>query len=141
MDTDPTKFEGASRPTKGSEDPQGEFPEHRRREELLELLFAHVADAIFVAKPDGRIIDVNPAALRNDRLTFLSNPRGKRKCEVFTLLFTPGSQRPKTREPICARLRVPRREVTLSDTAGTNDPAVCKYHRAAYRVTRSSAES
>src|SRR5580704_11503158 len=77
MDTDPTKFEGASRPTKGSEDPQGEFPEHRRREELLELLFAHVADAIFVAKPGGRIIDVNPAALRDDRLTFLSNPGGK----------------------------------------------------------------
>ena len=45
--------------------------------ELLELLFAHVADAIFVAKPDGRIIDVNPAASRNDRLTFLSNPGGK----------------------------------------------------------------
>src|SRR5260370_33046348 len=77
MDTDPTKFEGASRPTKGSEDPQGEFPEHRRREELLELLFAHVADAIFVGKPDGRIIDVNPAALGNDRLTFLSDPVGK----------------------------------------------------------------
>jgi hypothetical protein len=34
-------------------------------------------DAIFVAKPDGRIIDVNPAALRNDRLTFLSNPGGE----------------------------------------------------------------
>ena len=39
MDTDPTKFEGASRPTKGSEDPQGEFAEHRRREELFGTAF------------------------------------------------------------------------------------------------------
>jgi len=39
-----------------------ELEEDRSRRELLELLFPHVADAIFLAEPDGRIIDVNPAA-------------------------------------------------------------------------------
>ena len=47
MDTDPTKFEGASRPTKGSEDPQGEFAEHRRREELLDC-FSRMSNRIRV---------------------------------------------------------------------------------------------
>jgi len=39
-----------------------ELDECRKRMEQMEGLFAHVADAIFVAEPDGRIIDVNPAA-------------------------------------------------------------------------------
>jgi len=62
MDTDPTKVEDCCRPTKGRKDLQGEFAEHGSREALLELLFASVADAIFLAEPDGRIIDANPAA-------------------------------------------------------------------------------
>jgi PAS domain S-box-containing protein len=61
MDTDPTKVEDCCRPTKGRKDLQGEFAEHGSREALLELLFASVADAIFLAEPDGRIIDANPA--------------------------------------------------------------------------------
>src|SRR5688572_8286304 len=32
------------------------------RGELLELIFTHVADALFLAGADGRIIDANPAA-------------------------------------------------------------------------------
>ncbi len=39
-----------------------ELAECHKRMEQMEGLFAHVADAIFVAEPDGRIIDVNPAA-------------------------------------------------------------------------------
>src|ERR1700676_1665552 len=62
MDTDPTKVEDCCRPTKGRKDLQGEFAEHGSREALLEVLFASVADAIFLAEPDGRIIDANPAA-------------------------------------------------------------------------------
>ena len=62
MDTDPTKVEDCCRPTKGRKELQGEFAEHGSREALLELLFASVADAIFLAEPDGRIIDANPAA-------------------------------------------------------------------------------
>jgi signal transduction histidine kinase len=34
----------------------------RERLRQIEGLFAHVADAMFVAEPDGRLIDVNPAA-------------------------------------------------------------------------------
>lgn len=36
--------------------------ECNRRMEQMEGVFAHVTDAIFVAEPDGQIIDVNPAA-------------------------------------------------------------------------------
>ena len=32
------------------------------RGEFLELILAHLTDAIFVVEPDGRIIDANPAA-------------------------------------------------------------------------------
>ena len=32
------------------------------RVECLELIFAHLSDAIFVIEPDGRIVDANPAA-------------------------------------------------------------------------------
>ncbi len=39
-----------------------ELGECRLRLEQKEGLFAHVADAVFVAQPDGRIIEVNPAA-------------------------------------------------------------------------------
>jgi hypothetical protein len=56
MDTDPTKVEDSFRPPRDQKHGQGEFVEHRKREELLELLFAHVADAIFLVKPDGRIM-------------------------------------------------------------------------------------
>src|SRR5713101_3543403 len=41
---------------------QRELDECRKRMEQMEGVFAHVADAIFVAEPDGRIIDSNPAA-------------------------------------------------------------------------------
>jgi len=41
---------------------QHELDEYRRHMGQLEGLFAHVADAIFVGEPDGRIVDVNPAA-------------------------------------------------------------------------------
>src|ERR1051325_10614360 len=36
--------------------------ECRERLEQMEGLFAHVADAVFLARTDGRIVDVNPAA-------------------------------------------------------------------------------
>jgi PAS domain S-box-containing protein len=39
-----------------------DLDERQKRVEHMEGLFAHVADAIFVAEPDGRIIDVNPSA-------------------------------------------------------------------------------
>src|SRR5260370_28229413 len=41
---------------------QSEIGESRSRGEFLELIFAHLTDAIFVVEPDGRIIDANPAA-------------------------------------------------------------------------------
>src|SRR6267378_6413959 len=41
---------------------QRKLDECRKFMEQIDGLFAHVADAIFVAEPDGRIIDVNPAA-------------------------------------------------------------------------------
>src|SRR5262245_28830315 len=55
---------------------QCELEECRARLEQMEGLFAHVADAVFVAESDGRIIDVNPAACvmlgfsRQELLTF-----------------------------------------------------------------------
>jgi PAS domain S-box-containing protein len=39
-----------------------ELAECHRRMDQMEAFFTHVADAIFVVEPDGRIIDVNPAA-------------------------------------------------------------------------------
>ncbi len=42
---------------------QHELGECRQRMMHLEGLFAHVADAIIVAEPDGRIVEVNPAAI------------------------------------------------------------------------------
>src|SRR5687768_7884630 len=50
--------------------------ECRERLEQVEGLFAHVADAVFLARTGGRIIDVNPAACamlgysREELLTF-----------------------------------------------------------------------
>ena len=41
---------------------QREIGGSRSRGEFLELIFAHLTDAIFVIEPDGRIIDANPAA-------------------------------------------------------------------------------
>src|SRR5712692_9987492 len=41
---------------------QRELAECSKRMEQMEGVFAHVVDAIFVAEPDGRIIDTNPAA-------------------------------------------------------------------------------
>ena len=41
---------------------QGKVGGSRNRGEFLELIFAHLTDAIFVIEPDGRIIDANPAA-------------------------------------------------------------------------------
>src|SRR5258708_13433595 len=41
---------------------QREIGGSRSRGEFLELVFAHLTDAIFVVEPDGRIIDANPAA-------------------------------------------------------------------------------
>src|SRR5260370_25597531 len=41
---------------------QRESGESRSRGEFLELIFAHLTDAIFVIEPDGRIIEANPAA-------------------------------------------------------------------------------
>jgi PAS domain S-box-containing protein len=41
---------------------QREVGGSRSRGEFLELIFAHLTDAIFVVEPDGRIIDANPAA-------------------------------------------------------------------------------
>jgi PAS domain-containing protein len=34
----------------------------QERLEQMESLFAHVADAVFVAEPEGQIVDANPAA-------------------------------------------------------------------------------
>jgi PAS domain S-box-containing protein len=41
---------------------QRELEECRARVVQVEELFSHLADAIFVSDPDGRIVDVNPAA-------------------------------------------------------------------------------
>jgi PAS domain-containing protein len=41
---------------------QREVGGSRSRGEFLELIFAHLTDAIFVVEPDGRIIDANTAA-------------------------------------------------------------------------------
>jgi PAS domain S-box-containing protein len=41
---------------------QRKLDESQKRAAQMEDLFAHVADAIFVAETDGRILDVNPAA-------------------------------------------------------------------------------
>jgi PAS domain S-box-containing protein len=41
---------------------QREVGGSQSRGEFLELIFAHLTDAIFVVEPDGRIIDANPAA-------------------------------------------------------------------------------
>lgn len=46
---------------KSPETPSTLDPE-RDRKELLELLFAHVAEAIFLVESGGRIVEVNPAA-------------------------------------------------------------------------------
>jgi PAS domain S-box-containing protein len=39
-----------------------ELAERPKREAIMEDLFASVAEAIFIVEPDGRILDVNPAA-------------------------------------------------------------------------------
>ena len=62
MNTETESVKDASRPAANPDRSQREFEDDRSRRELLELLFAHVADAIFLAAPDGRIIDANPAA-------------------------------------------------------------------------------
>ena len=56
-------------------------------------------DAIFVAKPDGQNIDVNPAALRNERLPFFSNPGGKENVSSlhFSLPLAASGQRRESR--------------------------------------------
>ena len=41
---------------------QRELDERQQRLEMMESLFAHVADAVFLTEPDGQIIDANPAA-------------------------------------------------------------------------------
>ncbi|MBV8098014.1 MAG: PAS domain S-box protein, partial [Verrucomicrobia bacterium] len=58
-------------------DQQGEFTDCKTREEFLEMIFAHVAEAILVADLDGRIIDCNPAAcavLGSSREKLLTRP-------------------------------------------------------------------
>ncbi|MDI1444328.1 PAS domain S-box protein [Polyangium sp. 6x1] len=50
--TIPTRSDAPPSPHAGATD----------REELLELLFAHVAEAIALVEPSGRIVEVNPAA-------------------------------------------------------------------------------
>jgi PAS domain-containing protein len=62
MNADAQGVEGDSRPATSSARVQGKVERDRNRRELLELLFAHLVDAIFLLEPDGRIVDVNPAA-------------------------------------------------------------------------------
>jgi PAS domain S-box-containing protein len=63
MNIDADKEGNSSKPASYLDGPlEGELKVNQSRGELLESLFAHVADAIFVVDPDGRIIDVNPAA-------------------------------------------------------------------------------
>ncbi|HEY5706816.1 MAG TPA: PAS domain S-box protein [Terrimicrobiaceae bacterium] len=62
MNTDAEKIEEAFR-SGGEPGPHSrELKDDRRRRELLELIFEHVADAIILTEPDGRIVDANPAA-------------------------------------------------------------------------------
>jgi PAS domain S-box-containing protein len=62
MHTEPTEIVESCQPNRGQKGGRGEFAGDRSREEFLELLFAHVADGIFLIELDGRVIDVNPAA-------------------------------------------------------------------------------
>lgn len=57
-------IENPGDPTLANEGHRLELEKCRQRLEHMEGLFAHVADVIFVADPDGRIVDVNPAACR-----------------------------------------------------------------------------
>ena len=49
---------------------QRKTDECQKRMEQMKSLFVHVAYAIFVAEPDGRIVDVNPAACELRRSHF-----------------------------------------------------------------------
>jgi PAS domain-containing protein len=62
MHTEPTEIVESCQPNRGQKGGRGECAGDRSREEFLELLFAHVADGIFLIELDGRAIDVNPAA-------------------------------------------------------------------------------
>jgi PAS domain S-box-containing protein len=62
MNTETENANDAPRPAANPDRPRREFDEDGSRRELLELLFTHVANAIFLTESDGRIIDVNPAA-------------------------------------------------------------------------------
>jgi len=65
---------------------QREIGGSRSRGEFLELIFAHLTDAIFVVEPDGRIIDANPAAC--SMLGHSSDePPGKRPYGFVTNVF------------------------------------------------------
>src|SRR5258708_19667587 len=65
---------------------QREIGGSRSRGEFLELVFAHLTDAIFVVEPDGRIIDANPAAC--SMLGHSSDePPGKRPYGFVTNVF------------------------------------------------------
>jgi PAS domain-containing protein len=62
MNTETENVNEACRPAANPDRSRREFDEDASRRELLELLFTHVANPIFLTESDGRIIDVNPAA-------------------------------------------------------------------------------
>src|SRR5258708_12330327 len=83
---------------------QREIGGSRSRGEFLELVFAHLTDAIFVVEPDGRIIDANPAAC--SMLGHSSDePPGKRPYGFVTNVF--GKNMPEL-------IRTPNRETTIT---------------------------
>jgi PAS domain S-box-containing protein len=58
----------------------------RSRGEFLELIFAHLTDAIFVIEPDGRIIEANSAACSMLGHS-IDEPLGKRSFGFITDVF------------------------------------------------------
>lgn len=93
MDTDATKGEDTCQ-LEGKTARRGEFAERQSRWEFLELIFAHLADAILVTKLDGRIVDANPAVcamlgysreeLLKTRLSdFVTSAFGEEICELI----------------------------------------------------------